>query len=300
MKKSERIGGTLLVLAVLGYGTYVQVLKWHRQSMETSLERKRVAWQTESDRLHREIEDLKEELAGKQEAVLPEQKLREVFGEDAEGMIGKPGESEGEASERKVREFFTYLDGRDYIKAYGLDKGTFETFQGMVKKLADHPPVVSAELKDPFLLVRNVAHFYRVLGKRDLGLARDVIVNESELAEPVGALLFEWALPEGSHKEGTEGGPSLRTLYEYAGFFLNSVAGRSYLLRRDPRVRVLTRYYSVLVVDRANQEEINRHGIDIRPHIDSVAEEIRSQRGLVYQQKYLDVLEGLQEKYAER
>ena len=300
MKKSEKIGGILLVLAVLGYGAYVQILKWHKQSMETALEERRAAWQTESDRLHKEIGELKEELAEKQEARLPEQKLREVFGEDAEGMAGEPGESEGEALDRKVREFFAYLDGRDYIKAYGLKKGTFETFEGMVKKLGDHPPVVSAELQDPFLLVRNVAHFYRVVGKRDLGLARDVIVNESELAEPVGALLFRWALPEGSRPDGSEGRPSLRTLYEYAGFFLNSVAGRSYLLRRDPRVRVLTRYYSVLIVDRANQQEINRHGIDIRPHIDSVAEEIRSQRGLVYQQEYLDVLEGLQEKYAER
>ncbi len=298
MKKSEKIGGVLLLAAVLGYGTYVLVLKWHRQSLETSLEQRTAALQTESDRLQREIEELKDELAAKQEAKLPEQKLREVFGQDAEGMLG--AQAEGEASDRKVREFFAYLDGRDYVKAYGLDTGTFETFQGMMKKLAEHPPVVSAELKDPFLLVRNVAHFYRVVGKRDLSFARDVIVNESELAEPIGALLFEWALPESPQPSGAEGRPSLKTLYEYAGFFLNSVAGRSYLLRRDPKVRVLTRYYSVRIVDRANREEINRHGIDIRPHIDSVLEEIRSQRGLVYQQEYIDVLEGLQEEYAKR
>jgi len=127
-----------------------------------------------------------------------------------------------------------------------------------------------------------------------------VIANESEIAEPLGAIFFEWAMSAGPSREGIEGRPSLTTLYEYAGFFLNSVGGRSYLLRRDSRVRILTTYYCVLIVDRANQQEANRHGIDIRPHIDSVAEEIGNQRGLVFQKEYLDALAGLQEKYASR
>jgi hypothetical protein len=125
-----------------------------------------------------------------------------------------------------------------------------------------------------------------------------VIVNESEIAEPIGGLLFEWASSGERCQEGLEGRPSLVTLYEYAGFFLNSVGGRSYLTRRDLRLRALTTYYSVLILDVANQAELNRHGIDIRPHIDSVAGEIRYQRGLVYQKEYLDTLEGLREKYA--
>jgi len=92
----------------------------------------------------------------------------------------------------------------------------------------------------------------------------------------------------------------LSSQYEYAGFFLNSLGGRSYLLRRDPGVRILTTYYSVLILDRANEEDLNRHGIDIRPHIDSVAQEIRNSRGLVFQKQYLDRLEALREKYAAR
>lgn len=300
MKRWAKIAGILLVLGVLGYGLYVQFLKWHEKAMEASLEQKRVAWQSESARLEQEISELREELELKREATLPEEKLREIFGEDAEVRVGERGESEREGVDRKVKEFFAYLDEKDYIKAYGLDKGTFETFRSMVDRLAQQPPAVSAELKDPFLLIRNVAHFYRVLGKRDLLMARDVIVNESEVAEPMGALLFEWSLPEGPPPKGIQGRPSLSTLYEYAGFFLSSVGGRSYLLRRDSRTRILTTYYSVLIVDRANEEEANRHGIDIRPHIDSLAEEIRNQRGLVFQKEYLDVLTGLQQKYAAR
>jgi len=300
MKKWARIVGILVVLGVLGYLLYGQVVKWHEQAIEESQEQKKEAWQRESERLEREINQLKEELVLKQEAKLPEEKLQEIFGEDGAGPVGVQGGSEREEVDRKVKDFFAYLDDKDYIKAYGLEKGTFESFLGMADRLSKNPPVVSAELKDPFLLVRNVAHFYRVLGKRDLTLARDVLVNESEIAEPVGAILFEWALPEGPSEVGVDGRPSFSTLYEYAGFFLNSVAGGSYLLRRDSRVRILTTYYCVLIVDRANQEEANRHGIDIRPHIDSVAEEIGNQRGLVFQKDYLDTLADLQEKYPAR
>jgi len=299
MKRWGRFAGILLVLGALGYGAYVQVWKWHEQAVKESVDKKGAAWQRESERLQKEIRELREELANRQEeATLPEEKLQEVFGEDAAGRVGERAESEREVTDRKVREFFAYLDGKDYIKAYRLEGGTGEAFRGIVERLAQHPPVVSAELKDPFLLIRNLAHFYRVMGKRDLGWVRDVMDNESEIAEPLGALFYEWALPEADGREATDGRPSLNTLYEYAAFLLNTVGGRSYLLRRDSKIRILTTYYCVLIVDRANEEQMNRHGIDIRPHIASVAEEIRHQRGLVYQKKYMDALEGLQKRYA--
>ena len=300
MKRWGAIGAILLVLGLLGYGVYVQVLKWHERTLDASLEQKRVAWQQESERLEREITELREKLDLEQEAALPEEKLREVFGEDEAATAGESGESEQEEVARKVGEFFSYLDGKDYIQAYGLDHGTFGALKRMGGRLAEQPPAVSAEFKDPLLLIRNVAHFYRVLGKRDLRMARDAIANESEIAEPIGELLFKWLLPDGAPGDELEGRPSLSTLYEYAGFFLNSVGGRSYLLRRDPRVRILTAYYCVLILDRANQEEINRHGIDIRPYIDSVAGEVRNQRSLVYRKEYLDTLATLKEKYAIR
>ena len=299
MKRWGTFAGILLVLGALGYGAYVQVWKWHEQAVKESLDEKGAAWQRESERLQKEIRELREELANRQdEAALPEEKLQEVFGEDAAGRVGERAESEREVADRKVQEFFAYLDGKDYIKAVGLEGGTGEAFRRIVKRLTQQPPLVSAEGKDPFLLIRNLAHFYRVMGKRDLGWVRDVMINESEIAEPLGALFFEWALPEADGREGAGERPSLNTLYEYAAFLLNTVGGRSYLLRRDSKIRILTTYYCVLIVDRANEEQMNRHGIDIRPHVASVAEEIRHQRGLVYQKEYMDTLEGLQKKYA--
>lgn len=300
MKRWAKIAGGLLVLGFASYVVYVQVFEWHKKAMESSLEQKQDALQRESERLEQEIAGLREELALKEEAKLPKEMLDEVFGEDEEAMASEQGEAACEELDGKVRKFFAYLDKKAYIKAYRLDEGTLGTFQSMVGKLSAFPPEVSAELKDPFLLIQNVAHFYRVLGKRGLRMTRDVIVNESEIAEPVAGLMFEWSSSGERCQEGLEGRPSLTTLYEYAGFFLNSVGGRSYLMRRDSRVRIVTTYYCVLILDLANQQELNRHGIDIRPHIDSVAEEVRYHRGLVYQKEYLHTLEGLKEKYATR
>ena len=91
--------------------------------------------------------------------------------------------------------------------------------------------------------------------------------------------------------------PSLETLYEYAGFFLNTLAGRSYLMRRNSRQRLLITYYSILILDKANEETVNRYGIDILPHLDFLASEINSQKDLVHKKHYLAKLGSLKEKY---
>lgn len=300
MGRSTRIVGILVVLGIAGYGIYVQVMKWHRESLEISRERLQEAWNRESGRMEKEIKDLEAQLAVKQEPTLPEGRLAEVFGGEAKGILPEEGEPSCEALDKEVREFFAYLDGKPYVQSYRLGQGTLGYFRSMLDKLSKRPPAVSGELKDPYLLVQNVAHFYRVLGKQGVLLVRDVIRNESEIAEPVGALLYRWSSSGGGCGKGLEARPSLSTLYEYAGFFLNTLGGKSYLLRRDPRVRILTTYYSVLIVDRANREELNHQGIDIRPHIESVAEEIRNSRSLVFQKEYLQTLEDLEGRYRTR
>jgi hypothetical protein len=78
---------------------------------------------------------------------------------------------------------------------------------------------------------------------------------------------------------------------------LDTLGGRSYLMRRDPKLRLLTTYYSILVMDRANDRKMNPNGIDIRPAIAVTAKEIRSHTGLAYRKQYLAELERLTAKY---
>jgi hypothetical protein len=78
---------------------------------------------------------------------------------------------------------------------------------------------------------------------------------------------------------------------------VDTSGGRSYLLRRDARTRLLVTYYGILVLDRANDQKLNPNGIDIRPLIAATAKDMRAQKGLAYQKQYLADLERLARKY---
>jgi hypothetical protein len=91
--------------------------------------------------------------------------------------------------------------------------------------------------------------------------------------------------------------PSLETLYEYAGFFLNTLAGRNYLMRRNSQQRILTTYYSILILDKANDSTLNRYGIDIRPKIELLIPEINNTKGLIFKKQYSEKLNALKIKY---
>jgi len=107
-------------------------------------------------------------------------------------------------------------------------------------------------------------------------------------------VFYQWVTgPAGT----LQGKPSLPVMYEYASFFLHTLGGRSYLMRRDSKVRLLTTYYCILVLDRANDSGMNPNGVDIRPLIASTAKDIRSQKGLIYQKSYLAELSRLADKY---
>ena len=111
------------------------------------------------------------------------------------------------------------------------------------------------------------------------------------------ATFFSWFTACHRCEADTLNCPTLKVLYRYSGFFLNTLAGKSYLLRRDSKVRVLTTYYSVLILDRANQEMLNRDGIDIRHFVYALSYDVRNQKGLIHKRKYLEELEALREAY---
>jgi hypothetical protein len=90
---------------------------------------------------------------------------------------------------------------------------------------------------------------------------------------------------------------SIEQLYVYACFFLETFGGRSYLLRRDSKVRILILYYCVLIIDQANIHGVNSNGLDIRPHIKLVLDDVTHQIGLNYKNQYFIKLETLRKKY---
>ncbi len=195
---------------------------------------------------------------------------------------------------QEVINFFHYLDQKDYIKAYSLKEGTYKHFLKLIEKLSANPPTISGETRDIYILTHNIAHFYRVIGGKDISLIKDILSNEKEITEQTMALLYEWITKEiGNEKKEIK--TTTKDLYEYAAFFLNTMGGKAYLSRRDSRTRIFVTYYSVLILNKANEETLNRHGVDIRPHLNLLLEDIRYQKNLNRRTEYLKKLNTIKE-----
>ena len=87
-------------------------------------------------------------------------------------------------------------------------------------------------------------------------------------------------------------------LYDYSGFFLNTMGGRLYLFRRDSSSRMTVSFYAIQIVDQAIRDGNNRHGIDLLPAIDFLIDEMESTgKRLLLKEDYLDTLYNLKEMY---
>ncbi|MBW2560673.1 MAG: hypothetical protein JRE40_07450 [Deltaproteobacteria bacterium] len=205
-------------------------------------------------------------------------------------------ETDHDILQERVEQFFAYLDRQDYIKGYNFKGGTYRHFLGIASKLSSHPPVVSGETDDLSSLRSNITHFFRVMGKEDVSLTLDILSHEKEeRIESAMELFYEWSVREAQQKGGA-GGVTRDGLYEYAVFFLNTVGGKAYLLRRESRIRILLTYYSILTLDRANTGKKNRHGVDILFHLNLLIDDLERYKGLEQKDKYLERLKAIRKK----
>ena len=197
-----------------------------------------------------------------------------------------------------IQRFFSYLDNQQYIASYNLKDGSQVHFKQLIDRLLETPPIVVRETDSLFTILTNTAHFYRVLGKDNVLMIRDIIIREADILESTLALFDQWS-QTGSQCQDvrTNIHLPLQKLYEYSGFFLNTLGGQSYLFRRNSHIRLLIKYYGVMVLDRANAEVVNRHGIDITPPLESLINEIEIGETMVYKEQYLRKLRDLQGKY---
>ena len=295
MDRVIKVGIVVAIVAIVAYFGYNLFSSWHKESLENAKRQERVEWEKRTKELMEKVTGLEEELTSVKGESIPERKLKEVFGSDA--AIVKEEEPLGfEEIEQQIKAFFTYLDEQDYVQAYQFKGGTYQQFQLVLQKLSANPPSITEETTSLYNLYRNMAHFFRVMGKKRVNLTRDVLQNEGEILESAMQTFYLWATDETADKEKT-GQPTLKTLYTYSSFFLNTLAGKSYLLRRNSKIRLLTTYYSVLILDRANDEQLNPVGIDIRPHIEFLLNDLQSQIGLIHQKQYLAELIQLADKY---
>ncbi len=308
MDRSAKIIVVVVVIVAGAFFIYSKFAGWHASELETTVKQEKKIWQDEADQMRQEIATLRQELALVKGQNVRPGKLAEVFGEaqqegkeltqklEGETAVGKKQPSFAEV-ESHVMAFFSYMDDQEYVQSYKFKEGTYRQYQIAIKKLSSTLPKISGEMSSLYNIVRNVAHFYRVMGKKRVLLIKQLLQNESEVIESVMRTFYMWFTMDDEGHSTMQGRPSMKIMYEYAGYILNTLGGRSYLLRRDPKVRTLTTYYCVLILDKANDEELNSKGIDIRPYIRSSLMDIERQTGLVHQKEYLTILRELRLKY---
>ncbi len=197
----------------------------------------------------------------------------------------------------RLHAFFNLLDSKEYFRQFHVGLPAQQYFLKLAEKLLGNPPVVSRETDDLYTMLKNMAHFFRVIGGRNITIIKTILDRERDTVEDVAADLYQWTTGPECDEPEFPFHASIEQLYEYAGFFLNSISGRSYLFRRDSRSRLLVNYYAILLVNEANKEGDNRYGIDLRMLIPRAIDEIEHSNQLIYKEKYLDTLYGLLEKY---
>ena len=240
--------------------------------------------------LKQEIEKLEQRLID-DEAPIPEPEIvREALGTDNSSQA-----LDADSVQDRAVKFFSYLDSKGYAARRGLEGGSREIFERSLQKLEATRPLIGEENQDIFSLMKNITFFYRILGKDTLLMFKDILTAETAMMEPASSLLYEWLDPWQSRAEVSPVSPEM--MYDYAGFFLQSMGGRSYLFRRDPGVRMLTLYYSLLVLDQANQVGINNEGIDIVPPLEDLIRELRYSRRLTNRHQYMEVLREIRGRY---
>ncbi len=295
MDRFAKVAIVIVIVAIAAYFGYNLFSSWQKESIETARKDERVEWEKRTKELMEKLTGLEEELTSIKGETVPQQKLKEVFGSETDtrpekGPLGYPD------LEQQIKAFCAYLDEQDYVQAYELKGGTYRQFQQVLKKLSSNPPNVTGETASLYNLYRNMAHFFRVMGKKRVHLMRDILQNEAEILESVMQTFYLWLTYETGNDVITAR-PTLNEMYAYSGFFLNTLAGKSYLLRRDSKIRLLTTYYSILILDKANDENLNSNGIDIRPHIEFLTRDFQTQIGVIHQKQYLLQLEQLADKY---
>jgi hypothetical protein len=297
MDKTVKI--LVILFAVIGLGLlgFYWVRQWHVHAIQNATDAETAACLKRISQLEVEIQKLTEAESASPQAQADKSDLESAFGSDKPMTAMQAEATDCQKVTSQAIAFFQYLDSKAYLIWPGINTRAEGLFEQVYKDLAAHPPTNVGEMDNLHNLLRNVTHLYRVLGKDRINLIKEILNSESPVVEPAMAVMFTWLTVCDTGNQVVDESSKLNTLFQYASFFLNTLGGRSYLLRRDSKLRMLVNYYALLILDKANDAKLNAYGIDIRPHLDYVFYDISNQKGLMYRQRYLTHLAALKNKY---
>ncbi len=191
--------------------------------------------------------------------------------------------------EKRILNFFAYLDKKNYP----LMGGSYAYTWDVIQKLSERRPEPVEKLA-PASVLDNSFHLYRATSKKDIAVMKEVLRKERDTMEQTMDYFYQ-RLSRCQNNEKLL--PPMDVLYEYAHFFLNTMGGRAYLFRMDSNLRVMLLYYSALIIHEADLKEMNQYGLDIRPYLNRLEDELKSYKKLYFAGKYLDKVREIQKTY---
>ncbi len=199
---------------------------------------------------------------------------------------------------QQLNTFYTQLDKQAYMTKYDLPTSSQEHFTTLINKLLSNPPQVARESDDLYTILKNTAHFFRICGKDNIFMMKGILDNEKGNLEQILADYYHLVTTADCSQTTYASDIDNDALYEYACFFLNTMGGRLYLFRRDSQSRMVVTYYAILLIDQANKQKNNHHGITIKPSVDMLIAEMESGGSALKRlDYYLDTLYDLKERY---
>jgi len=289
----------VVVLAVLGIYVALdreRIGRWYAGDL---IAQEKLPLETRIGALEAELSVVRDEIDALDPRV-PEERLEEVFGRPpSPDAITAPDADPCAELERRVHVFFLYLANRDYVRILKLDSSLEDRLADTLKRVLGQPPTVERETDSLTSIFNNTVHFFRALGKEDTLLIRDILKNEGDVIEPAFDLFSE-VFEQGDRCPdlGSRFGMPLDGAYEYAAYFLGTLGGRSYLLRRASPVRQLTMLHAIRILNKANARNLNAHGIDIRPPLDTLVDDLEASYRLSGRTRYLRELRDMRKHYA--
>lgn len=126
-----------------------------------------------------------------------------------------------------LNRFYTHLDQQPYIKDFQLTEPSREHFTKLIGKLLENPPIVARETDDLFTLLKNTAHFFRILGKDNIILLKGILDREKDSLEDM--LKAFYTLTEKPQYLEQEYGLMVNpeALYDYASFLIHTMGAAS-------------------------------------------------------------------------
>jgi hypothetical protein len=191
------------------------------------------------------------------------------------------------------------LDARESLASAGIPGGACGLLSDVADALVARPPVLTSELKSYPSIVANVFHLFRALGRERIALLRGIVNDEPQLAEPAAMALYRWLASRESCARSGRSAIRLPAMYDYAGFLFETLGGQTLLRRRTPDTEALISFYALLIIDRADRDGHNPHGVDPRQEI-ARTRALLARGPWVFGERYDSMLEEMATRWEQR